>query len=63
MVFLQVIIPEAGPPIPRQVETILLAAGLWLAGNAVRARQAAADAVIERSQRPEHEQNWPRASP
>jgi len=56
MVLLQVAIPEAAPPLPRQTETVLLAAGLWLAGNAVRARQAEADVLTERSRRLEREQ-------
>ena len=56
MVLLQLAIPEAAPPLPRQTETILLAAGIWLAGNAVRARQAQTDMLTERSRRLEREQ-------
>lgn len=56
MVLLQVAIPEAAPPLPRQTETVLVAAGLWLAGNAVRTRQAQAEVLTERSRRLEREQ-------
>ena len=60
MVFLQLVIPEAAPPVPRQLENILLAAGLWLAGNAVRAHQTRTEGLRERASRLEREQELAR---
>jgi len=48
-------VPQSRPPLPDRIENTLLTGGLWLAGNAVRNRQARAEAMEERALRLERE--------
>jgi signal transduction histidine kinase len=55
-VILQVLFPDSSPPLSAGATTLVVGLATWLAGNAIRDRQARADALEERSQRLEREQ-------
>ncbi len=55
LVVLQLLVPTAGPPVPRPWQGTLIGFGLWLAGSAVRSWRGRARALEERAQALERE--------
>jgi signal transduction histidine kinase len=53
---LQVLFPDSQPPLSAGAATAVVGLAAWLAGNAIRDRQARADALEERARRLEREQ-------
>lgn len=55
LILLEIAIPTAGPPLPRQALNPLIGAGAWLMGNAIRDRKERLSALEDRARRLQRE--------